>query len=126
MRLLVCGGRSYKNREFVYAKLDELHAARPITCVIQGGATGVDTFAFDWAKTRGIYCEPYPINEQDRKSYAGLTGRAGNHRNARMLREGKPKVIVAFAGGSGTHNMITQAKLAGVEVIQFKLGGDRL
>ena len=35
---------------------------------------------------------------------------AGPIRNAQMLREGKPDLVVAFPGGRGTANMVAQAK----------------
>jgi UDP-N-acetylmuramoylalanine-D-glutamate ligase len=43
---------------------------------------------------------------------------AGPIRNKRMLDEGKPDLVVAFPGGRGTANMISQARKAGVEVIE--------
>jgi hypothetical protein len=43
---------------------------------------------------------------------------AGPIRNARMLEEGKPDIVIAFPGGRGTANMIEQAHAAGVEVVQ--------
>lgn len=39
-------------------------------------------------------------------------------RNKQMLDEGKPTAVLAFAGGAGTLNMVTQAKAAGLLVIE--------
>ena len=37
-------------------------------------------------------------------------------RNQKMLDEGKPDLVVAFAGGRGTADMVRIAKRSGVEV----------
>jgi hypothetical protein len=42
---------------------------------------------------------------------------AGPMRNARMLAEGKPNLVVAFPGGPGTRNMVDLARRAGVEIV---------
>ena len=38
--------------------------------------------------------------------------------NHRMITEGAPDLVIAFAGGFGTADMVEQAKAAGVEVIE--------
>ena len=43
--------------------------------------------------------------------------RAGNVRNARMLRNGKPDLAIAFEGGSGTQDMICKSLAAGIPVL---------
>lgn len=110
MRVLVCGGRDYRNHAYVFGVLDEMHAATPITCIIQGGARGADLHAYLWARERQIPNEQYDADwESD-----GLA--AGPIRNARMLRDGKPDLVVAFPGGRGTADMVRQARAAGVSV----------
>lgn len=42
MRVLVCGGRDFADSEYCFAVLSKLHARRPITVIIEGGATGAD------------------------------------------------------------------------------------
>lgn len=42
---------------------------------------------------------------------------AGPIRNKQMLDEGKPDLVLAFPGGRGTANMVTQARKAGVRVV---------
>lgn len=37
-----------------------------------------------------------------------------------MLDEGKPDLVIAFKGKAGTADMISKAKKANVEVIQFE------
>lgn len=110
LRLLVCGGRDFNNREAVYGVLDRAHAHKPITCIIAGGAKGVDRLAADWARDRGIALAEFPA-DWDTHGRA-----AGPIRNKQMLEEGKPMGVVAFPGGIGTANMIRQADAAGIKV----------
>lgn len=110
MRLLVCGGRDYNDRERLFAALDAAHAHKPVTLVIHGAAKGADTLAGEWADARGIPVQAYPADWKK----LGLV--AGPVRNERMLREGKPDGAVAFPGGNGTADMVRRAEAARVSV----------
>ena len=110
MRILVCGGRDFTDRDAVFRCLDHLQHERGVTCVIDGAARGADTFAHEWAEARGVTSERYPANwNRDGK-------RAGPIRNAQMLSEGKPDGLIAFPGGRGTADMVAKSKAAGVPV----------
>ena len=117
MRVLVCGGRTYGDWETVRRELDHLHLSTlwegPITCVIHGGARGADSLAHRWAKERSIPIERYPADWS-----RGLRG--GPERNARMLREGRPDLVVAFPGNKGTADMVGRARAAGLQVIEVQ------
>jgi hypothetical protein len=110
LRVLVCGGREFKNRSFLFATLDKFHADTPFDCVIHGAARGADTLAGDWAKERGVQLVVFPA---DWKRHGRI---AGPLRNRQMLIHGKPDVVIAFAGGTGTADMIAQARRARVPV----------
>lgn len=45
-------------------------------------------------------------------------GGIGPIRNSKMLLDGKPTLVVAFAGRRGTADMVQKARAAGVEVIE--------
>lgn len=111
MRILVCGGRNYNDSKRVFEFLDKFHLENNISVVIQGGAKGVDTLAALWALDKGIEALCFPAN------WAKFGKAAGHFRNKQMLDEAKPDKILAFPGGKGTQNMISQAKLAQVPVI---------
>ena len=112
MRVLVCGGRDFTNQAFIWMRLDRLHAATPITALMQGGARGVDTIAGEWARTKpNIQRFVCRADWEHGK-------RAGPLRNARML-EWAPDLVVAFPGGRGTADMVRRARAAGVSVIDF-------
>jgi hypothetical protein len=120
LRILVCGGRDYRDEDHVWATLDRVHAKRPITVIIEGGCRtkdkatneiyGADYFAHTWALDRGITCITEPAKWK-------LHGKAaGPIRNGEMLKKHDPDGAVAFDGGRGTADMITQAAAAGVTV----------
>jgi hypothetical protein len=113
MRVLVCGGRSFDDLPLLDRTLNELHAERPITTLIHGGAAGADTMAHFWAGAAGVPIEVYVA--QWKKYGKG----AGPVRNQRMLDEGKLDLVVAFPGGAGTEDMMKRARTAGVEVIEI-------
>lgn len=111
MRIIVCGGRTYDNRKALNKSLNAIHEQTPITCIIDGDAKGADWLASEWARKRGICNVRVPAN------WHVLGKRAGPIRNAWMLEHCCPDAVVAFPGGSGTDNMVTQAHDAGVSVI---------
>lgn len=119
-RVLVCGGRGYRDDRTVAATLDALHAEERIAVLLHGGASGADTIADTWAwrKRRtqeGPIVQRYAVSDAD----WGAHGRAaGPMRNQRMLDEGKPDLVVAFAGGRGTADMVRRARRAGVPVVE--------
>lgn len=113
MRLLVCGGRDFSDKNALWIVLDQIHAATPIAVIIHGAAAGADTMAGEWAVARGVPVEPYRVEAEDWKLYGG---RAGNRRNQLMLDEGKPDLVLATPGGSGTRDMKARARKAGVKV----------
>jgi Protein of unknown function (DUF2493). len=103
MRVLVCGGRYYRNWNAVYAALDRLSPE----VTIQGGAHGADFYAREWARSNGVTSVTFSADWSRGK-------KAGPERNARMLKEGKPDYWLAFPGGPGTADMVRKLKAAGI------------
>lgn len=128
-RILVCGGRWFNQEEYLFRVLDHYQEqAAGFAVLIHGEAPGADTMADRWAHTRGIRVEPYPAAWDDlttppvakrfRRDGTPYNAAAGGIRNARMLAEGKPDVVIAFPGGKGTADMIKRVRAARVFVIQ--------
>jgi len=114
MRVLVCGGRNYNDRSFLFEKLDLFqYVVGPIDYLMQGGATGADLFAYQWALANSIPCQTYRAKWNEYRKAAGFI------RNQQMLDEGKPDIVVAFPGGRGTKDMIDRANKAGIRVIEY-------
>lgn len=109
MKVLVCGGRDYCDRAFLWGYLDHLGPPE-VSVIISGMATGADTLAARWGKRFGVPVREFPA-EWDKHGRA-----AGPIRNQRMLDEGKPDLVIAFPGGRGTADMVRRAKAAGIKV----------
>ena len=112
--ILVCGGRNYADRTRAHAVLNGLHAEIRISVVAHGDASGADRMAAGWAMDYGVTSSAY-IAQWERDGRA-----AGPIRNARMLAEAKPSLVVAFPGGRGTADMMRRARAAGVLVMEVK------
>lgn len=120
MRVLVCGGRNYSDDTRVFQELDKLAEASPDPLVIiQGGASGADYHAIKWVYSQQRQERIYELVTYQ-ADWAQYGKRADPTRNATMLSDGKPDVVLAFPGGAGTEDMITRAKAAGVKVIQIE------
>lgn len=113
VRVLVCGGRDYADGGRVFQVLSHYHASNPFSVLIHGAARGADTLAGEWAEWAGVPVNPYPANWK-------MFGRAaGAMRNATMLRDGRPDVVIAFRGGVGTADMCRQARNANLPVLEI-------
>lgn len=114
MRVLVCGGRDFKDRDAVFAALGAIHGGTPITVLVHGNAPGADSLADGWAEAHGVTRRPYPAD------WAKHGRAAGPIRNALMLSDGRPDLVVAFSGWRGTADMVRRAKAVGVSVVEVK------
>lgn len=121
MRVLVCGGREFDDWDTLYSTLYEVfdNGVRPLNepfTVIEGGAKGADFLARVWAKYMSI---EYPVSFEEYPADWKSHGKsAGSIRNQQMLDQGKPDLVVAFPGGSGTADMVKRAKNAGVKIME--------
>lgn len=112
IKVIVCGGRNYLDREKVYHTLDLIHKRKPISWIVHGGARGADSIASEWAKEREI---PEIVYLPEWGKYGNS---AGPVRNGKMAEDGAD-LCVAFPGGSGTQDMISKASIRGIEVIRI-------
>ena len=109
-RLLVCGGRDYRDAATVARVLDAVLRKHGIASIIQGGADGADRLAAEWGWDHKI---PVGTFNADWKAHGRA---AGPIRNKKMLDEGEPDAVVAFPGGRGTADMVRQARAANIKV----------
>lgn len=124
MRLVVTGGRDFCDTARTFSALDELHARKPITVLIEGEAVGLDTRARVWAFRKGVSIEPYPAPWDDvdhpdavvryRRDGKPYDAKAGPRRNQQMIDEGRPDYALVFPGGTGTADMKERIIAAGV------------
>lgn len=110
MRILVCGGREFADWRTVSDALWAIHHDTRILELIHGGARGADDMAACWARQNGVNQRTF------KPDWQAFGKAAGPIRNERMLREGKPDLVIAFPGGRGTADMVRRAESAGVPV----------
>lgn len=113
-RVIVCGGRDYADRDELFGALDRFHAKHGISCVIEGGARGADSLAYDWGVSRMVCVERVPA---DWKAFGAS---AGPKRNQKMIDEHRPDAVIAFSGGRGTADMVSRAKRHGLPVWEVR------
>ena len=114
-RILICGGRNYNDKEKFDAVMEMVRPwLAPLFCIIQGGARGADRLAMGWA-----FFEGCPMIEM-RANWDKYEKSAGTVRNRWMLEYAMPDLVIAFPGGTGTANMIKQARSAGIDVFEVK------
>jgi hypothetical protein len=120
--VLVCGGRRYNDNQKLVNALFGLHLQRPIGILVHGDAgevdvtgrvlCGADKLAGRWARLFGVKVKAYPADWDTHGRSAGPI------RNSQMLAQERPDVVVALPGGSGTADLVTKARKAGIEVIE--------
>lgn len=113
MRMLVCGGRDFSDADWLGKILSSYRDV--ITEIIHGAAKGADTMAGAWARAHDIPVKEFPA---DWERYGKG---AGPIRNMQMLHEGKPQLLLAFPGGSGTAHMVRIARREGVKILELKV-----
>lgn len=125
MKVLVCGGREFSDKDGLYRVLDLWHSREPFTLVIHGAASGADSLAQKWAWERDIPHDPHPALWDDLRHKDAIIktnrrgqkydARAGFRRNEEMARL-KPDLVLAFPGGEGTADMVRRAKAHDLKV----------
>lgn len=119
MIAIVCGGRGYHDADRVRKVLDAAVDRLGLVTIIEGGATGADTLARQWAEDRGDICViTVPANWD---LHGNAAGPIRNKLMLAMLLGGDRDVrraVFAFKGDNGTANMVSQARGAGVEVFE--------
>lgn len=109
MKVIIAGGRDFKPEDKDWDALNTLRFYFPITEVVCGLAKGADTFGKTWATSLEIPVVDFPADWQSH-------GKAAGHiRNREMAAYGD--ALIAFPGGRGTANMITEARKLNLEVV---------
>ncbi len=109
MKVLVTGGRAYSDWERVFGVLDELEPE----LLIEGGGTGADALAKEWAEDRDVPSCTFHAHWQTSKD--GYKS-AGPKRNSAMIKFAGADLVLAFPGGRGTADTVAKARRAGIEV----------
>ena len=108
MRLLICGSVNWTNFELILGVVNQLKPS----IIIEGEAQGADIMGKKAGLMNMLVVEEYPAN------WVKFHKAAGPIRNAQMLKEGKPDLVVAFnndiENSKGTADMLQKAEKAGI------------
>lgn len=114
MKILVCGGRDYTDKDKVFETLWPYFKEYGSDLeIITGMARGADSLGWLFAHHYDLKIWEFPADWKHHSNAAGPI------RNQKMLNEGKPDLVIAFPGGKGTAHMVNISKKAGVEVIEI-------
>lgn len=108
-KVIVTGGRDYEDYNMVADVLEFLNPE----IVIQGGASGADKLADEWASE---FSKSITV-EADWKTHGKA---AGPIRNKQMLDSHPDAVVVAFPGGKGTENCVSLAKSKNMIILRVE------
>lgn len=111
MRLIIAGGRHLDDVALIRRALARAQAIRPITVLIHGGSGALGITAEDWAREMRLHVVRYPANWRE------FGKRAEAIRNAFMLEDSRPDMLLALPGGTDTADLVTNAFGARVPVI---------
>lgn len=115
LRVLVTGGRDYKQWELVEYALDQLREFEEISMIIHGYATGADALGGRYARENGIMEVRVPAN------WTYFEEKAGPIRNSWLMKL-NPDIVVAFPGGTGTADMKAKAENNSILVWDVEAG----
>ncbi|EKQ0671028.1 DUF2493 domain-containing protein [Campylobacter novaezeelandiae] len=121
MKLLVCGGRDYKDIERFDKEMDNIFSLYQIDTIIEGGASGADNMAKNYALKNKIKLIEVKADWQ----HFGKA--AGPIRNKKMLSMlDNNDCVLAFWNGisKGTKNMIEIARNKNIKVIIINIKKD--
>ena len=111
-KIIVTGGRNYKDYEVVKSALDWAASEFAAQEVVIGGSGG-DALAKRWAKESGMWVTTF------KPLWHIFKGQAGQLRNVLMVNGNKDaKCLIAFPGGKTVTNCIGCALSVGIKCFQ--------
>jgi len=108
VRIIVCGGRRFNDKELIREVLSEYVASE--TTIIHGAAKGADHLAGEVAVELGMEVIAVPAD------WSQFGNRAGPMRNRKMASEFAPDLVIGMPGNVGTKDMIQVARVNGIPV----------
>ena len=118
MRLLVSGNRGDVSSDHVIEELDKIVKERgPVELLIHSGKPGEERSSAAWARQNRI---PELIFLT---SWRSEKGKAARKRNIRMLKHGKPDLVVAFTRAKEVQHMAKAAAASSIEVVKLPVNG---
>lgn len=113
MRVIVAGSRTITDYNVVKEAVES--SQFEITCIISGGARGVDDLAVEYGQRNNINVEVY------RADWTKYGRSAGPIRNTEMARIADALIAIWDGESPGTRNMIDTAKKYKLDIYIFKV-----
>lgn len=136
MKVVVSGGRKFRNKTFIRKSLLMIHQEVNFSELIHGDAYGVDKICGAWAKDNNITVRPCPADWDDVDSEGAVVRYrrdgtpynllAGPIRNESMIIEYMPDLAIIFPGGTGTQDMRERCMEASIEIADMAMIHDHL
>lgn len=113
MIVAVIGSREFRDRQGMFDALDEDLCRFGITEVVSGGAGGADTYAAEWADSRGI---PITVLAADWQQHGQA---AGVMRNTLIIE--RAELVICFWDGrsTGSRDSVFKAIAKGIPVLVY-------
>jgi hypothetical protein len=119
MRVIVCGGRDFQDKDFCFRKLDEIISPLKNIEIVSGNAKGADAFGEEYALKKGLKLSVF---KADWKKYGRAAGPIRNREMYHYALEDHPMIIAFWDGVSkGTKNMIDVASKNGADIHIVKI-----
>jgi hypothetical protein len=106
MRVLVCGGRDYQDREHVAWVLAKMGA----TVILEPGTLGAPYLAAEWARQKGVEVRTFRLDPLKHGRAAGVI------RKQQMIAD-RPDLVIIFPGDDLFTDIPDMAREAGIEVL---------
>ena len=100
-KIVVSGSPSFQNLELLEAVLNE---EKPDVIISGGLHTGAEDMAREYARKHGIKRLSFPKRNQKNSRHEY------DRRNAFMFETTKPHLVIAFPGGTETHQVVKMAR----------------
>nr|WP_314878273.1 SLOG family protein [uncultured Pseudomonas sp.] len=111
MRILICAGRHCTDTQLCRRVLQALQRIHEVRVLIHGGSQSLGGEIESWARETGADIVRYPPNWQ-------LHGKhAERLRNAFMLKDSRPDLVVGLPGGEDTEELLARAKAQGIQTL---------
>ena len=129
MKLIIAGGRKFKDRKLILNVVSEIIVTNSLTIteIVSGGASGIDSFGEEWANMRGIPVKLFPAKWKNLSlepcavksgQYGPYNALAGHNRNKEMAAYGEGLLLIWDGKSSGSANMKKLAQEYGLPIYE--------
>jgi hypothetical protein len=114
-RIIVCGGRDFSDRLWLWNGLNEFHDTLGVTELIEGGAAGADRLAGQWADYINYVARVDVIQHTVVPAEWHKHGFSAGWVRNNVMADLKPDYVFVCPGGNGTQMMVDIAKRRGIK-----------